>query len=170
MVEQCECFSPFFTFLNWKRVTYFVVNGGPLNKSAKEFVVSRALMMLIVIEQACTTRLMKLQTRESRRRPSFHLSIHQHSSILSLALYEFYIINLINCHSSNECDVCFPRNRSQMKCNKIRHHFLSDDREKLQKSCHLVRERRDYYYCENCFSSLFLCRRSSFLQLSSQQY
>ena len=24
-----------------------------------------------------------------------------------------------------------------MKCNKIRHHFLSDDREKLQKSCHL---------------------------------
>ena len=87
VVEQCECFSPFFTFLNWKRVTYFVVNGGPLNKSAKEFVVSRALMMLIVIEQACTTRLMKLQTRESRRRPSFHLSIHQHSSILSFTLY-----------------------------------------------------------------------------------
>ena len=87
VVEQCECFSPFFTFLNWKRVTYFVVNGGPLNKSAKEFVVSRALMMLIVIEQACTTRLMKLQTRESRRRPSFHLSIHQHSSILSFTLH-----------------------------------------------------------------------------------
>ena len=42
VVEQCECFSPFFTKLShWKRVTYFVVNGGPLNKSTKsaEFVV-----------------------------------------------------------------------------------------------------------------------------------
>lgn len=48
-------------------------------------------MMLIVIEQAVlpTTRLMKLQTRggaEESRRPSFHLSIHQHSSILSIAI------------------------------------------------------------------------------------